>query len=87
MSLFGTLDLWSTKAGESETFGFHSVIVNKFDESEHNKIVIGSFDGILRIYQITNGPLESTSFKPSDLLLEKQLPESISQIVVGKLVR
>jgi hypothetical protein len=87
MSLFSTLDLWSVKAGECETFGFHSLVVSKLDKSEYDKIIVGSFGGMLRIYQINCDPPEHTSFKPSDLLIETQLSDSIFQIIVGKLVR
>ena len=87
MSLFSTIELWSTKAGENESFGFHSLVVSKLDKTEHDRIIVGSFDGMLRIYQVTYDSPEQTAFKPSDLLIETQLSECISQVVVGKLVR
>ena len=87
MSLFSTLEFWSTKAGDDETFGFNSLVVCKLDDSENDKIVIGSFDGVLRIYQVTFDESEQTTFKPSDLLIETHLSESICQVVVGKLFR
>lgn len=87
MSLFSTLDIWSTRCGEDETFGFDSLVIADLDESGNDKIIVGSFSGLLRIYQVTCSDSEWTSFKPSDLLIESQLPSGIIQIVVGKLVR
>lgn len=87
MSLFSTVDFWSTQCGENETFSFSSLVTVDINESGNDEIIVGSFSGLLRIYQVIYNDSEETSFKPSDLLLESQLPDGIIQIVVGRLVR
>lgn len=87
MSLYNTLDIWSTRCGEDESFGFDSLIISNLNENSHDLIIVGSFQGLLRIYQVINNENEQYNFKPSDLLLEIQLPGSIVQIVTGKLIR
>ncbi|XKL67673.1 hypothetical protein PGB90_003164 [Kerria lacca] len=86
MSLYNTLDIWSTRCGEDESFGFDSLIISNLNENSHDLIIVGSFQGLLRIYQVINNENEQYNFKPSDLLLEIQLPGSIVQIVTGKLI-
>lgn len=87
MSLFNIMDLWSTRCGEEENFGVDSLICTNLDESGDFKIIIGSLNGFLRIYEPHCTDLQQTSFKPSDLLLETQLSNPITQIATGQLVR
>lgn len=89
MSLFNAIDFWSTRCGDDEEFGFNSLMVTDLDESGKNKIITGSFSGLLRIYEVLYDPSEtqSFSFKASDLLLETQLLQPIVHVNVGRLVR
>lgn len=86
MSLFSTLDFWSTQCGENEKFGFDSMVVADLEESGNDYIITGSFNGLLRVYQGNNKDADR-SFKPSNLMIEMQLSNPIIQVFVGKLVR
>ena len=65
-----------------------SIVISNLG-SRHDKIIIGSQSGYLRVYEPT---LERTEdgrmlgYKPTDLLIEMQLPQPILQIAIGKLV-
>ena len=53
MSIFQSKEWWSTKVGENEEFDpYHLSIANIDNEAiDKNKIVMGSFSGLLRVYQ------------------------------------
>lgn len=86
MSLFNTLDFWSTHCGENESFGFDSMVLADLEESGNDYIIIGGFSGLLRVYQVNNAETDR-SFKPSNLMIEMQLSNPIIQVFTGKLVR
>ncbi len=87
MSLFNVLDYWSTRCGENEAFGFGSITVADLLQTGNDLIIVGSFNGLLRIYQINANKAQQLEYKPSDLLLETRLPNNICQVVAGKLLR
>uniref|UniRef100_A0A7S1IUQ3 PTHB1 N-terminal domain-containing protein n=2 Tax=Eutreptiella gymnastica TaxID=73025 RepID=A0A7S1IUQ3_9EUGL len=80
-SLFKLRDFWATKCGDEEEFDKKSMVVANIDNesSPQDKIILGSFSGVLRIYQ----PRQK-GFKPDDLLLEQQLDAPILQLGVGR---
>jgi Bardet-Biedl syndrome 9 protein len=88
MSLFKARDLWSAQCGEDETFDQACIITANLG-SRYDKIIIGSHSGYLRIFQPSVVGLEedkTIGYKPTDLLVEMQVPQPILQISVGKLV-
>ncbi|KAG9334657.1 hypothetical protein JZ751_007374 [Albula glossodonta] len=87
MSLFKARDWWSAALGEGEEFDQGCLCVGDVDNSGsgHDKIVVGSYMGLLRIFQ----PHASTpggENQAEDQLLEVQLRDPIIQVEVGKFV-
>jgi hypothetical protein len=80
MSLFQSKLWWQTKVSASEEFDAGHLAVGKFGlRDENNRIVVGSFDGKLRVYD----PREA-QYKPQHLILEKDEGKPILQICVLK---
>ena len=77
-SLFKVRDYWSVRYNEE--YDTHSMIVANVDNDKNGmeKIVVGSFQGILRIFY----PRQK-GFEPHDLLLEKDFGMPILQVIVG----
>ena len=88
MSLFKLKDLWSTQCGKDETFESNGLVIADFFGFGVDCIIVGSQNGLLRIFnpQPDLGNSEQSGFKPTDLLIETQLPHPILQVSVGKLV-
>ncbi|KAK3082884.1 hypothetical protein FSP39_007920 [Pinctada imbricata] len=91
MSLFKARDWWSTTVGEAEEFDHGCLCVANIDNSndELDKIIIGSYHGILRIFNPKPTKTEDggwSGYKPEDVLLESALPNPILQIEAGKFV-
>lgn len=85
MSLFKTKKLWSNQCANEEEFDGYSLVVAELN-AKFNFVIVGSHSGILRIYSIYIGDSGNAEYKPNDLLLEKELPASILQVGVGRLV-
>ncbi|XP_067018157.1 protein PTHB1-like [Acropora muricata] len=83
MSLFKARDWWATYAGSDEEFDQGCLCVANIDNnsSHFDKIIVGSYHGILRIYCP-----KPPSFKPDDLMLEVQLQQPILQVEAGRFV-
>lgn len=66
-----------------EEFDQCSLCLGNVDNSPRGrtKIVTGSFSGVLRIFQPGG-----SSYVPSDLLLEQQMPAPILQVAMGKFI-
>ncbi|KAL3855651.1 hypothetical protein ACJMK2_014858 [Sinanodonta woodiana] len=90
MSLFKARDWWSTTVGEEEEFDQGCLCVANIDNSteEIDKIIIGSYHGILRIFnpQPSREESGSSGYKPSDVVLESSLQNPILQLEAGKFV-
>ncbi|XP_071490439.1 protein PTHB1-like [Diadema antillarum] len=85
MSLFKARDWWTRSVGSDEVFDQGSLAVACIDSNSPNdKIIVGSFNGVLRIYQPQPGKGEN--LKAEDVLLETQLQQPILQVAVGRLV-
>ncbi|XP_068179046.1 protein PTHB1 isoform X2 [Antennarius striatus] len=87
MSLFKARDWWSAVLGEGEEFDQGCLCVGDVDNggSGHDKLVVGSYMGMLRIFS----PHSSKSGEevPAEAqLLEVQLQNAIIQVEVGKFV-
>eukprot|EP00736_Rhodelphis_marinus_P008702 Rmarinus@m.17603 len=81
MSLFKVRDWWTTKVGEEEEFDIGSICVGNVDNNPDGatKVVVGSFQGFLRVYLPRNG-----EFRVEDLLFEKDLEQPILQVEIGQ---
>ncbi|CAF3434621.1 unnamed protein product [Rotaria sp. Silwood1] len=87
MSLFKAREWWSCQVGSGEQFDYGCLKVGSFTEDLTNKIVVGSHQGILRIYSPSSSQSDSiTNNHANDLLLEKNLGMPIIQIEIGKFV-
>ena len=54
MSIFQAKEWWTAKVGEDEEFDHNSICIANIDnnrETGEDKIVVGSFQGKLRIYK------------------------------------
>ncbi|KAI1885592.1 hypothetical protein AGOR_G00205400 [Albula goreensis] len=87
MSLFKARDWWSAVLGEGEEFDQGCLCVGDVDNSGsgHDKIVVGSYMGLLRIFQ-PHASTPSGENQAEDQLLEVQLRDPIIQVEVGKFV-
>uniref|UniRef100_A0A672RFV6 Bardet-Biedl syndrome 9 n=1 Tax=Sinocyclocheilus grahami TaxID=75366 RepID=A0A672RFV6_SINGR len=87
MSLFKARDWWASVLGEGEEFDQGCLCVGDVDNSGsgYDKIVVGSFMGMLRIFS----PHPAKPEEPTEAdaqLLEVQLPDPIIQVEMGKFV-
>lgn len=88
MSLFKARDWWSTTVGEDEEFDHGCLCVANLDNSEDelDKIIIGSYHGILRIFNPRPTKTDDgwSGYRPEDVMLEYSLQHPILQIEAGK---
>ncbi|XP_071822980.1 protein PTHB1-like isoform X3 [Apostichopus japonicus] len=86
MSLFKARDWWSVSIGSQEVFDHCSLCVANIDNanSQLEKVIVGSYQGILRIYTPQSG--KGSNLQAEDVLLEQQLPLPILQVEAGKFV-
>lgn len=93
MSLFKVRDCWSTACGRGETFGCDAVAVDDLfgDGGGGDAVVLGSLDGVLRVYGARTDPPaqppELLGYSPTDLLLEVRTETPVLQTCIGRLVR
>uniref|UniRef100_A0A8C2ICH8 Bardet-Biedl syndrome 9 n=1 Tax=Cyprinus carpio TaxID=7962 RepID=A0A8C2ICH8_CYPCA len=87
MSLFKARDWWASVLGEGEEFDQGCLCVGDVDNSGsgYDKIVVGSFMGMLRIF--SPHPAKPEEQMEADAqLLEVQFPDPIIQVEMGKFV-
>uniref|UniRef100_A0A3B4XHH5 Bardet-Biedl syndrome 9 n=1 Tax=Seriola lalandi dorsalis TaxID=1841481 RepID=A0A3B4XHH5_SERLL len=87
MSLFKARDWWSAVLGEGEEFDQGCLCVGDVDNSGtgHDKVVVGSYMGMLRIFS-PHANKSSEGGIADAQLLEVQLQNAIIQMEVGKFV-
>ncbi|KAM8967038.1 protein PTHB1 [Pelodytes ibericus] len=87
MSLFKARDWWSTTLGEKEEFDQGCLCVADIENSGsgHDKIIVGSYSGFLRIFS-PHALKAGEGVQAEDLLLEVQMRDPILQVEVGKFV-
>ncbi|XP_029306927.1 protein PTHB1 [Cottoperca gobio] len=87
MSLFKARDWWSAALGEGEEFDQGCLCVGDVDNSGtgHDKVVVGSYMGMLRVFS-PHANTTSEGGVADALLLEVQLQNAIIQVEVGKFV-
>eukprot|EP01064_Diplonema_japonicum_P016658 TRINITY_DN24663_c0_g1_i1.p1 TRINITY_DN24663_c0_g1~~TRINITY_DN24663_c0_g1_i1.p1 ORF type:complete len:838 (+),score=128.30 TRINITY_DN24663_c0_g1_i1:34-2547(+) len=80
-SLFKARDWWQTRCGDNEEFDKGCLVLGNIDNdpSGMEKIVTGSFQGILRVYQP-----KQKGYKADDLLLEQELDGPVLQLAAGR---
>jgi Bardet-Biedl syndrome 9 protein len=85
MSLFQAREWWGTRAGEQEEFDKGCLCLGNVDNdaSGDDKVVVGSFQGMLRVYYP-----KQPDFSVQDLILEEDLSSHgpILQLLVGRFV-
>ncbi|XP_068585935.1 protein PTHB1 [Cebidichthys violaceus] len=88
MSLFKARDWWSAALGEGEEFDQGCLCVGDVDNSGtgHDKVVVGSYMGMLRMFSPHANTKTSEGGAAEALLLEVQLQNAIIQVEVGKFV-
>ncbi|KAK3930621.1 Protein PTHB1 [Frankliniella fusca] len=89
MSLFKAREWWSTSCGQEEGFDQASLCVSGLGNSgnEMSMIIIGSHAGTVRVFCPNLPPAsEAPSYKPSDLLIEMNLPHPVLQLHVGRFI-
>ncbi|CAL8290059.1 unnamed protein product [Merluccius merluccius] len=89
MSLFKARDWWSATLGEGEEFDQGCLCVGDVDNSGtgHDKVVVGSYMGMLRVLSPHSSKAgEGPQSQADHQLLEVQLPHPIIQVEVGKFV-
>ncbi|XP_061410552.1 protein PTHB1 isoform X3 [Lethenteron reissneri] len=87
MSLFKARDWWSTSAGQQEEFDQGCLCVANIDNSStgHDKIIVGSFSGYLRIFS-PQPAKPGAGFHPDDLILEVHLQQPVLHVEAGKFI-
>ncbi|KAL4657494.1 protein PTHB1 [Arapaima gigas] len=87
MSLFKARDWWSVVLGEGEEFDHGCLCVGDVDNSGsgYDKIAVGSYMGLLRIYS-PHASKPGSGALAEDQLLEVQLRDPIIQLEIGKFV-
>ena len=77
MSLFQVQEWWGTSVGSKEEFHTNSIDIGNVDNADQadNKIIVGSFEGILRIFTP-----QAREFKTEDQLLERDMKAPILQL-------
>ncbi|XP_077347748.1 protein PTHB1 isoform X2 [Lithobates pipiens] len=87
MSLFKARDWWSASLGENEEFDQGCLSVADVDNSEsgQDKIIVGSYNGYLRIFS-PHPQKTGDAIQAEDLFLEVQLRDPVLQVEVGKFV-
>lgn len=89
MSLFKARDWWSSTLGEGEEFDQGCLCVGDVDNSGtgHDKVVVGSYMGMLRIFSPhANKASEAAQDQAESQLLEVNLHNAIIQVELGKFV-
>lgn len=80
MSLFQSKVWWTTKVAAGEEFDGGHLAVGRFGTREENlRVVVGSFEGKIRVYEPREG-----GFKPQHQFLEKNEGKPILQLMVFK---
>lgn len=89
MSLFKAREWWGTSCGQDEGFDQASLCVSALGNSgnETAMIIVGSHAGVVRVFcPSLPSAAEAPSYKPSDLLIETNLPNPVLHLHVGRFI-
>jgi len=83
MSIFQPKEWWSAKVGNGEEFDYNSICVANIDneQGDEPKIIVGSFEGVLRIYKPNRKG--NHKYHAEDLIIEKNMEGPILQVSCG----
>lgn len=83
MSVFELQEWWTVKLGDGEEFDRGSMVVGNIDNSDPpvDKILVGSFQGMLRMYFPSKA-----QYRVEDLVHEGPLHQPILQLALGKFI-
>jgi Bardet-Biedl syndrome 9 protein len=83
MSVFQLNEWWGVQVASNEEFDFGCLCVGNVDNSvpSADKIVVGSLEGMIRIYSPSN-----PQYRIEDLILEESLEAPILQLLVGRFI-
>jgi hypothetical protein len=86
MSIFQAKEWWSCNVGENEEFDHNSICIANIDNEKgsnaEEKIVVGSFEGKLRVYKPNRK--RNNAYHVEDLIIEKDMGYPILQVAAGK---
>jgi Bardet-Biedl syndrome 9 protein len=84
MSIFQAKEWWSATVGENEEFDHNSICIANIDNDESNddKVVVGSFEGKLRIFKPNRK--RNNKYHVEDLIIERNMGGPILQVSAGK---
>lgn len=86
MSLFKSKEWWSVNLNETDLYDSQCLLVSIIGKDRYQSILLGNHEGFFRVYGPTSGMTEAgdvIGYRPTDLLLETQLPAPILQMAVG----
>lgn len=85
MSVFRLKEWWDVQVGsQGEDFDTGCLVIGNIDNSRNfpsDKIVVGSLQGMLRIYNPSH-----PTYRVEDLVLEEQLSDPILQLLIGRFI-
>lgn len=83
MSVFQLQDWWSVKLSDREEFDHGCMFIGNIDNANPptDKICVGSFQGILRVYNPSR-----PQFRVEDLILEEDVGLPILQVLGGRFI-
>lgn len=81
MSVFQLQEWWAVKVSQDEEFDWSCFGIGNVDNVQpaNNKVVVGSLNGILRVYYPAR-----PNFRVEDLVLEENLGKPILQVLLGR---
>lgn len=81
MSVFQLNEWWGVQVSSSEEFDYGCLCIGNVDNSQPpaDKIVVGSLEGTVRIYNPTK-----PQYRIEDLILEEALEFPILQLLIGR---
>lgn len=83
MSVFQLNEWWGVQVASTEEFDFGCLCLGNIDNSVPpcEKIIVGSLEGIIRIYNPSK-----PQYRIEDLILEESLGHPILQLLVGRFI-
>lgn len=87
MSIFQVKEWWSTTVGDNEEFDHNNIILANVDNdpSQEDKIVVGSFEGKLRVFRPNSK--KNNQYHVDDMIIEKNMGFPILQVGVGRFTK
>jgi hypothetical protein len=88
MSLFQAREWWGHGSAEDDTYDSGGMLVAALGSEDgaavEDKIITGSFSGLLRVWQPSGQTMGGAATVAQDLLLEERLNAPILQLAAGR---